>query len=62
MADIIKALSEVKTDGVFWLGGDLNLPDIINWKDQTVTGRQYPSRINSLLEEGYRHGALPSER
>jgi hypothetical protein len=47
---IIQALSEVKTDGVVWLLGDLNLPDI-NWKDKTMITRHYPSKINKLFLE-----------
>jgi len=33
---------------VFWIGGDLNLPDIC-WDRATITGMQYPKTLSEQL-------------
>ena len=51
MDEIEKTLDSVKTNGIVWIGGDLNLPDI-NWKDKCVVGKNYPQKIsNSFLNK-----------
>ena len=49
-AEIVKEIYDMKThpqykNAVFWLGGDLNLPDI-DWTNQDVIGKQYTVGIN----------------
>lgn len=45
MEEILKTLDAITIDGVVWIGGDFNMPDI-NWKDQTVTAHAYPQRTS----------------
>ncbi|KAL8593065.1 hypothetical protein ACOMHN_017991 [Nucella lapillus] len=49
MAEILRTLdtakNNAKSNGVIWIGGDLNLPDI-EWETQQVVGHQNPMRVN----------------
>ena len=50
MKDIIDSIDSVKTEGVIWIGGDLNLKDIdwTNFKAKTGK-RQYPEEVYNLF-------------
>jgi hypothetical protein len=48
MGEILKTIDSIKTDGVVWLGGDLNLPDI-DWNNMKITGHHNPTAVNQAL-------------
>ena len=48
MNNILQVMSSIQTNGVVWIGGDLNLPDI-DWHRLEVTRNQYPREINQAF-------------
>ncbi|XP_063416249.1 uncharacterized protein LOC134697892 [Mytilus trossulus] len=50
MKDEINNIRAKHQKDIFLIGGDFNLPDI-NWAEQTIDHRQYPTRTNQALLE-----------
>ena len=50
MNRLIGCLDKLDQNDVLWIGGDLNLPDI-DWRQERVTGHQYPIAINEAFIE-----------
>ena len=48
MNNILDVLEAIKTNGVMWIGGDLNLPDI-DWERIEVVRNQYPKVISETF-------------